>query len=914
MNTAWEPQTIVDFGRFAIVPHRRELLIDGRPAKLGARAFDILMALVEQRGVVVTKDALMRRVWHDTIVEENSLARQIAALRKALADEPDIIRTVSGRGYLFTAAVQVRSEEDPGRMASPDIRLAHETDEPSNLPQPASLMFGREAEQSELLDLLQSSRLVTLTGPGGTGKTRLALAVAHQLRAEFQDGVQFVELASLSDPDMVPVAVALACSMKFSSGGVSAERVARALGSRCLLIVLDNCEHLAGAAAEMAEALLRCAPSVRVMATSREPLKAEGECIYRVRPLAVPDESVTDMAELLGHASVELFAARVRALDAAFSPDAAAVSTIGALCRRLDGIPLAIELAAARAAGLGIEELAKRIEDRFRLLVDGRRKALPRHRTLQATLDWSYDLLPGPERAVLRRLAAFAGGFTLAAAGSVAASDTMIEPDVVSAVVNLVAKSLVVMETDGARPSGKVRYRLLETTRAYALEKLVAAGEFDGTARRHAEYYRDFCLAEIGPSMPWLFKTLDEACRQEIGNIRAALDWAFSPHGDGAIAVSLAIASFPLWLQISLIDECRRYVERALASPAARSDRKLEFGLVSALALTQMGRDGSTLGATKTLERGLKLAESLDDAAYRLQAISGQWAYHVMRGNCRAALPLAQKLQSGAASSLGDLLAGITLHFKGEQAEARALLEPHADVSGPTAAALARVLWLQGCPEQAMVVISKTLERANAAERVDWLCATLGVAACPIALLAGDLDMFERHIRAFTALAERHYFDSWRVLARCFDAILQMKRANLANGLGALRSCRDELGLLTSGRDILAVELAHGLGMADRIAEGLEVIDSALELSEHNEERWCVPELLHVRGQLLLRAGPSQDPRLAEALFRKSLDIARQQDALFWERRTAASLASLPQDQNGAVEVDAPLRAAGAQK
>jgi predicted ATPase/DNA-binding winged helix-turn-helix (wHTH) protein len=918
MDMLREPRTVVAFGRFAVLPHRRELLIDGRPVKLGGRAFDILMALIESRGSVLSKDALMRRVWHDTVVEENSLARQVATLRKALADESDVIRTVSGRGYLFAAAVQERSEEPASETtAAAAIGLATGSDGArTGLPQPASPMIGREAEQSDVVELLTRSRLVTLTGPGGTGKTRLSLAVAHQAHEDFEDGAWFVELASLHDPDTVAATVAITIGLKISAGLLTAERVARALAPKRLLVVLDNCEHLAGAAAEMAEALLRCAPAVRVMATSREPLKADGECIYRLRPLTVPGESVTDVTELLGHASVQLFLARARALDPDFAPEAGVIATMAAICRRLDGIPLAIELAAVRAAGLGIEELAARIEDRFRLLVDGRRKALPRHRTLQATLDWSYDLLSDLERAVLRRLAVFAGGFTLKSAGAAVADGEITEPDVVSAVVDLVAKSLVVMESDRTQKAGGVRYRLLETTRAYAHGKLGAAGEFDRVMRRHAEHYRDFCLAEVGPSTTWLFKPLGRTCRQEIDNIRAALDWAFSPRGDTAIALALTIASAPAWFQMSLLDPCRRYVEKALAIPAARTDPQLELRLLSALALTQMSREGGpTFEATRTLAQVLDLAESLDDAASRVQAISGLWAYHAMRGDCRAALPLAERLQriaehdaGGIATFVGDLLAGVTLHYQGRQAAARSLLEPRAESGGPTAANLARVLWLQGFAEPAVDVITRTLERSATAERVDWLCAALGEAACPIALLAGDLVRLEHHVRHFINLAERHYFDGWRLLARAFDAILDIRRGDLASGIEALRLYRDELRPLMFGRGIFAIELAQGLGALDRVHEAFDVIDGAIDVAEHDDERWCMPELLHVRGQLLLRDGPPRDLHQAESHFLRSLDIAREQGAVFWEQRTAASLARLTQDESHLVPADNLLR------
>jgi predicted ATPase/DNA-binding winged helix-turn-helix (wHTH) protein len=905
---------IIEFGRFAVVPYRREVLFERRPIKLGGRAFDMLMALVEARGNVVSRDALMRRVWPGAVVEENSLQRQIATLRKAFAEDRDIIRTIAGKGYQFTGTVQLRYQGPDGEMVPTDTRSDTGSSYAcTNLRHRVSAMIGREAEQSDLVELLQSSRLVTLVGAGGVGKTRLSLSIANHVLPDFADGVWVVELASLSDPEMLAGAVALTLDLKFATGMVSAERVARAVASRHLLIVLDNCEHLAGAAAEMAETLLSCSSSIRVMATSREPLRADGEFVYRVRPLAVPDADVTDVPDLLGHAAVQLFMARARALDPGFAPDAGVIATMAAVCRRLDGIPLAIELAAARAAGLGMEQLAVRLDDRFRLLVDGRRKALPRHRTLRATLDWSYDLLSDPERAVLRRLAVFVGGFTLEAAGAVAATDGIGEPVVVGAVVDLVAKSLVVMDTDAA----KVRYRLLETTRAYALEKLAATGECEEALRRHAEHYCDYCTAELGHWRTWPRYALSEGCRREIDNIRAALDWAFSLHGDAAIGVDLAMTSVPLWLHLWLVDECRRYVQKALSSPPARSNRQLELRLLAALAASQMGVERPTPEATKTLARALDIADSLDDGQDRAQVIAGLWVYHAMRGDYRVALSLARKIGSvpardggGMAAPLGDWLTGTTLHYQGEQAAARRLLEATAETNPSIGAVLARVLWLQGCPEQAISLVARVLKRAAAAEPTAWTMSTvLSEAACPIALMTGDLDAFEHYVQQLLDLSERHCFDCWRLTARCFEAVLRMRRVDLVDGLEALRVGLDELNSAAFRQGIFAIELARGLGMADRIDQAFQAIDSALDLIEHNDGRWCLPELLRVRGRLLLRDGPSRDVGAAETQLRQSLDVARQQGAVFWEQRTAASLAQLLQQQSRTVEAGALLAA-----
>src|SRR5438067_1591299 len=492
MDLTSETPAVIECGRFRVLPHRREILADGRPIQLGGRTFDVLMALIEGQGAVVGKDALIGRVWPNRIVEESSLHVQISALRNVFGADRNLIRTISGRGYQFTGEIRtVAASPDTPAIANTAVQVPAATRPPTNLAEPVSELIGREVEFEEILDLTAAHRLVTLTGAGGIGKTRLGLEVARHLLSKFADGVWVIELAPVSDPDLVPTTVATELGLDLADDVVSPERVANALAAKQFLLVLDNCEHLVGAAASMAEALLRANREARMIATSREPLRAEGECLYRVPSLAVPTEGSRDVEDLLQYGAVRLFVARARTAEPQFSPDGRVVA---AICRHLDGIPLAIELAAARTNALGAEELAARLNDCLHLLTGGRRTALPRHQTLRATLDWSYQLLPEPERVVLRRLAIFAGGFTLQAASTIASIDEVAGSDIVDCAAKLVAKSLVAADLGGATGW----YRLLETTRAYALEKLTQSGEFDQVARLHAEYCRDlFQRAEV---------------------------------------------------------------------------------------------------------------------------------------------------------------------------------------------------------------------------------------------------------------------------------------------------------------------------------------------------------------------------------------------------------------------------------
>jgi len=477
------------FGRFCLLLDRRELLADGLPIPLGNRALDVLIALIEARGQLVTKDQLLSRVWPSTTVEENNLQFQISILRKALGRDRGLIQTDSGRGYRFIAGVSMGGLATPpgeGRAVSDQgaMQIWERRDPPSNLPAPTSALVGREAELSNVADLVAANRLVTLVGAGGVGKTRLGIELARRSLPNFPDGVWVAELGQLSDPGLVQQAIGAAIGL--SDAGESLERLAAALSSKRLLLVLDNCEHVIGAAAGIAEALMHASASLHVIATSREPLRAEGEWLHRVPPLDVPPYSAAAIEEVLRHSAAKLFIARTCAAEPSVQLDARIASATTKICRGLDGIPLAIELAAASAAVLGVEALASRLGERFSLLTDGRRTAPARHQTLRATLDWSHELLSEPERVIMRRLSIFDGAFTMEEASTVAASGEIAALDVVRCLASLVAKSLVALDV-----SGPVRrHRLFETTRAYAMDKLMESGELETVSMRLAEHLR----------------------------------------------------------------------------------------------------------------------------------------------------------------------------------------------------------------------------------------------------------------------------------------------------------------------------------------------------------------------------------------------------------------------------------------
>ena len=554
-----------------------------------------------------------------------------------------------------------------------------------NLPLQLTSFVGREREVAEVTRLLTTTRLLTLTGAGGCGKTRLALQVAAAVRGAYPDGVWLVELAALADPALVPQAVASALGVREAPGAAATDRLVAALRPKTLLLVLDNCEHVVGAAAALVEALLRRGPGLRVLATSREPLGSAGETAWGVPSLAVPPDSPAEappLERLTAYEAVRLFVERARAARPGFAVPREQAPALVEICRRLDGIPLALELAAARVRVFSVAQIAARLDDRFRLLTAGPRTALPRQQTLRATVDWSYALLAEPERALLRRLAVFAGGWTLEAAEAVAAGDGVQPHAVLDLLAQLVDKSLVLAEE--GRGAAGYRYRLLETIRQYAGDRLREAGEAGRTRDRHLAHA--LALAEAaepelrGPESGAVLDRLEA----EHDNLRAALEAGLAAGaaagpgaGDAALRLSGALAWF--WWLRSYHDEGRRWLARALDGTPVRSAARVK-ALHGAGWLAHHQRDPAT--ARALLAESLRLARELGDRRTEALALHtlGRVAYY--EGDAAAARALARE-SLAVAEHVGDPwlvawplhLLGIAAHLEADSPAARAYYE-----------------------------------------------------------------------------------------------------------------------------------------------------------------------------------------------------------------------------------------------
>jgi predicted ATPase/DNA-binding winged helix-turn-helix (wHTH) protein len=900
----------ISFGPFRLIPSQHLLLENGIPVQIGSRALQILIALTERPNRLISKEDLISRVWPETFVEEGNLRVHIAALRRALGDGQSgnrYVVNIPGRGYRFVAPVAQSVASEAGPANSSLAEQIH------NLPPAPARILGRGGVIDFIQSQLPQKRFISLVGPGGIGKTTVAVAAAKRLLDAYSDGVRFVDLSPLSDPQLVASALAFVLGLAVRSDNPVPGLIAF-LQNKKMLLVLDSCEHVIDATASLIEQIIRGAPGIHILVTSREALRANREFVQRLGPLAVPPVSTNQKSsEALTYPAVQLFIERVTDCIDLFELTDADVFAIADLCRRLDGIALAIELAASRVDTFGVRGLAAHLDDRFRLLRRGRRTAIPRHQTLSAMVDWSYEFLSESERMLLRRLSVFAGSFSLDAVKAIATGPGINAGQVATCLADLVAKSLVVADVHGPL----VQYRLLESMRAYGFGKLKEAGEASEFGRRHVSYF-----LHLFEHADWSACPTDKlltAYGGQIDNVRAALDWAFSSDGDTALGVALTIAAVPLWTLLSLMEECRARAQTALTSLKVTPRGTPEaMKLLTALGATLRFKKSSVDEVEVIWTKALEMAESFGDADYQLRALCGLWIVRFSGAHFRAALTIAKKFKEVAAgaadrndSLIGDRMIGFALHFLGEQTEARHHIENMIHNFGASVGpvhiirfgydqrstahnTLAEIFWLTGHPDQAMRITRENVQYIQSVHHELSLCNGLH-GACPIALLTGDLSTAQQWVTMLLDHSTEHALPLWNAAGRCFEGVLLIRQGNTIAGINMLRAGLDEL---LETRFVVRYltflgELAAAYAHLGEIARAHAAIDDALERCRTYEEFWYRPELLRIKGEILLRDGAVNSPETAERHFRQSIDLARQHKALSWELRTAISLARL---------------------
>lgn len=922
-TAAGQTRNGLSFGPFNLIPNERLLTKGGVPVEVGGRALDILIALISSPNEVLSKKDLMSRVWPDVIVEEGSLRFHMASLRKALGDGKNgarYITTLAGRGYCFVAPI---SQADPSSDEAP---LAAASFPYANLPHRLSRILGRDDDVQKLATRLGASRLVTIVGPGGVGKTTVAVAVAHQLTDTFAGSVLFVDLGMLSDPKLATTAVSSMMGLSVQSDDATPGLIAF-LKNKRILLVLDTCEHLIDAIAGLAANVMEAAPLVHILATSREALRIDGEHVYRLDALTCPPDDTAITAEAVWQfPAAQLFLERAAASGARLDVSDAEASIVADICRKLDGVALAIELAARRVEAYGIQQTAALLDQHLTLLWQGSRTAPPRQKTLQATLNWSYQLLSDLERTVLRRLAVFVGHFTLDAALDVASSATLDRTTISGAIDSLVEKSMVAVRPIGAM----VRYRLLDTTRAYALEINIDSTELSDLRVRHASYYRRWLEQTVGE-----WETLSTGTERApyfagLNNVRAALEWCFGESGNVPAGIGLAAAAAPVFLAMSLLIECHRWSERALtaldeASRGGREEMQLQAGFGIALMFTR----GNSDLVHVALNRSLGIAEERSDSLHMAGMLGMLHMYHLRGGDYRVALQYAEH-SSKIAGSQGDTaltalahaLLGISRHLMGDLSGSRVELEAALGTRPGMAAsratyfgfdhrswarvALATTLWLQGYPAQAAASAHQAIDDAERMSHPVSLAIVL--TAITVLVWTGEIEAAEQHLDWFIARAETQYFGPYLDVGRGLKAELALRRGEVETSVATLKDCLEKLHAAHYGRFTtrFSIMLARGYVASGCFNEAVAVVDDTIQLVEAKGGASYTPELLRLKGSILL-AMPKSQTKEAEACFEQSLEMSRAHGSRAWELRTATDLASRWASQGRAKDARALL-------
>ncbi|MEH2564996.1 ATP-binding protein [Bradyrhizobium sp. AZCC 2289] len=895
------------FDPFELNVTERSLRKAGEVIPLGGRAFDILLALVDRAGEVVSNSELMAKVWPNVMVGEISLRVHLSMLRKALRDGGcgrRYIANVKGRGYCFMAPVTRRAAED------------HDTSlfvRSSNLPPALSRMIGRDDAVLEIGSRLRTERFITILGVGGIGKTTVALAVGHAALADFGDAVFFVDLSTVKDKEQVVSAIASAIGHAAQFANPE-DALLNFLCRRKALLLLDSCEHLIEKAAEVADRIFQFASDIHVLATSREALQTGGEHVFRLPSLDCPPEQPRQTAaEVLSYPAARLFVERVKARGNDFSLGNDEAPLVAEICRKLDGIALAIELAAGRAALFGVKDIATRLGSRLDLLKFGRRTANPRHQTLSATLDWSHDLLSEVERVVLRRMAIFRGRFTLEAALAVAEEKGTGQTDVTDAIGSLVNKSLIEPRIDSREAS----YRLLDTTRSYAFEKLVGSNDYEFVAARHA----NFSIQLLEANGPDLFKlrsaeAVPNSLQDYLGNVRAALEWSFGPSGCDRTALRLAAAAAQLFLSMSLFLECRNWMEKAINRITSDCDPQYQIEIHASFASSLMFIEGDSKRVRDAFDTALNFAQRYEDARQQLRLIVALSIYSLrmvdVAGTLEFALRsevVAKKTGNPDDAAIADSLLGAAYYLLGDHVRSQKYSERVLrSRSGfrpfnasqysfdPRSLALvctSRSQWFTGKVDQALRYAEMAIEEAEKSGRMIALCGTL-IQTMAIYFWVDNLEQVERRLSRLELTAEKQSLEPFDAVALGFKGRYLIRTGQTSDGIQHLRDSLEKLA--TQRYEIHVPDLVPALALClaeqNSRAEAVALLDKSIAVQVEANAALYLPALFLAKGQALA-SGDKPDTPSAEEGFEKAMTFARQQSALSFELRAGLELAHI---------------------
>jgi predicted ATPase/DNA-binding winged helix-turn-helix (wHTH) protein len=896
------------FGPFELNVAERSLRKANQVIPLGGRAYDILIALLENAGEVVGKAELIARAWPDVTVEEGSLRVHLSALRKALGDGQfgnKYIASIQGQGYSFIAPVaRVSADHDSGSVSAGM----------SNLPPALGRMVGRNDVVLEIQGLLQTGqRLITILGTGGIGKTTVALSVGHGAMANFSGAAFFVDLSTVNDQEHLIGTIASAVGLGPQLVDPK-EALLNFLRPRRGLIILDSCEHLIGKTAEIAGYIFQNAPDIYVLATSREALHVPGEHVLRLCPLdCPPDQPGLTASEVIAYPAVRLFGERVSARRGEFSLRDEEAPMVAEICRKLDGIALAIELAAGRAAIFGVRNTVARLGSRLDLLKFGRRTATPRHQTLIATLDWSYDHLSEIEQVLLRRVAIFVGQFTLEAAFAVAGEVGIDGSEISGALGNLVNKSLIGVGSSSRGPC----YRLLDTTRAYALEKLAISGEQGSIAERHASF--SIQMLESNPVNLFDLESTEAAAsavRDYLGNIRAALEWSFGPDGSDGAAIRMAAAASQLFLAKSLFVECRGWMERAIDRIAADCDPRDQMEIHASLALSLMFTAGNSERVRDAFNRALTFAERREDAYQQLRLLSGLSMYLHRTIDAAGSLEVALRAESVAKktgnledAALADSMLGAAYYMLADHVRAPKYLEQALhrssasrrfnasqylfDLRTTSLFNLTRSHWFAGNLDRAAGYAERTIEEAERSDHPIALCRAF-ILTMPFYFWIGHLGKVERDLSELELIADKYSLEPFRAVAVGLRGRHLIRVGQTMDGIRHLQDSLEKLRVLRYEMLVtdFVSELAVSLAKQNERAEALALIDGSIATQLGSNRPLHLPALFLAKG-MALACGEARQIGSAQGCFEEAMTLAGRQSALSFELRAGLELGRL---------------------